>query len=66
MLSKTCQHKDGGWQEELVQSMRSEGRKQATHRIMRQKRDGQLTHALMTELDTLMATSQAQGMTPSK
>lgn len=34
--------------------MRSEGRKQATQRIMRQKRDGQLTYALMSELDTLM------------
>ncbi|KAK9800857.1 hypothetical protein WJX73_000580 [Symbiochloris irregularis] len=46
-------------QEELVQSMRSEGRKQATHRMMRQKRDGQLTHALMHELDTIMNASAA-------
>ena len=42
-----------------MQSMRSEGRKQATHRIMRQKRDGQLTHALMHELDTIMHGSSA-------
>ena len=47
-------------QEELVQAMRSEGRKQATHRMMRQKRDGQLTYALMNELDTIM-----KGKSPS-
>ena len=34
--------------------MRSEGRKQATHRMMRQKRDGQLTYALMNDIDTIM------------
>ena len=39
--------------------MRSEGRKQATHRIMRQKRDGQLTYALMNELDTIMKAKRA-------
>ena len=37
-----------------MQSMRSEGRRQATQRIMRAKRDGQMAFALMNRLDGML------------
>ena len=46
-----CSHHSVCVQEELVQSMRSEGRRQATQRIMRAKRDGQMAFALMNRLE---------------
>ena len=44
-----------------MQSMRSEGRRQATQRIMRQKRDGQMAFALMNRLE-MEGTQQRKGV----
>lgn len=48
-------------QEELVQKLRTEGRKQAAQRMMRQKRSGQLTYALLNEIDNFLHPPGSQG-----
>ena len=44
-----------------MQSMRSEGRRQATQRIMRAKRDGQMAFALMNRLDGMLDNNGSPG-----